>query len=100
MKVYDQTLSSTASSSSMPAREAQRAGRTDSERSGSSSPGGDRIEFSGALGTLSRALAAFGADRSSRVQALSAKFQSGTYHPDAAATSRGMVAEALASAAK
>jgi hypothetical protein len=55
----------------------------------------DRIEFSGTLSRLSRTLATFESARANRVQALAVEFQSGNYKPDSAATSKGLVAEAL-----
>ncbi len=101
MKVYDQSLTGSAAAGSSRTQELQRTDRADSSRTNSaSSAGGDRVELSGALGTLSRAMAASSSSRASKVQTLSALYQSGGYHPDAAATSRGMVADALASAAK
>ena len=55
----------------------------------------DRVEFSGTLSRLSRALTTFESTRASRVQALAVEYQSGRYKPDVAATSKGLVAEAL-----
>jgi len=67
--------------------------------SGSSSAngggGGDRIDFSSALGSLSRALSSFGASRSGAVQGLMAQYQSGSYAVDGPAVSRGLIAEAM-----
>jgi hypothetical protein len=45
---------------------------------------------------LSQAIAAQESGRAARVQALAAQYQSGKYQPNAQATSRGMVSEALA----
>jgi hypothetical protein len=59
---------------------------------------GDRVEFSGNLGRLSRTLSTYDTSRADRVQSLTAQYQSGAYHPDSAAISRGMVSEALGSA--
>ena len=56
---------------------------------------GDRVEFSGSLGQLSRTISAYDTSRASRVQALAAQYQSGNYQPDSAAISRSMVGEAL-----
>jgi hypothetical protein len=41
-------------------------------------------------------MSAEGSARASRVQALAVQYQSGSYRPDSAATSKDMVAEALA----
>jgi hypothetical protein len=49
---------------------------------------------------LSQTLSSFHQDRANRVQALAAQYQSGNYRPDSAATSRGMVSEALAAGMK
>jgi hypothetical protein len=101
MKVYDQNLTGASSAGSARTTEAQRTERGDGVRSGSSGAGsGDRVELSGALGTLARAMVAFSANGMSKVQALAAQYQDGTYQPDAVVTSSGMVAEALASGVK
>jgi hypothetical protein len=77
-------------------------GAQKTERSGSAqggavngAPGGDRVEFSAGLGQLSRAVSSYGAARARQVDALAALYQSGSYQPDSAATSRAMIAEAL-----
>ncbi len=78
-------------------QDVQRAGREDGYRAGSGSAGGgDQVELSSALGTLSRAMTAYGSGRQTQVSALTAQYQSGSYRPDSLATSRGMIAEALA----
>jgi hypothetical protein len=101
MKVYDQSLTGATSAGPARTQETQRTDRGDSTRAGGNGGGGgDRVELSGALGNLSRALAAFSSTRSSKVQSLAGLYQSGTYQPDAGATSRGMVADALAAGAK
>lgn len=56
----------------------------------------DRVEFSGALGSIARAVAADSQGRTARVAELAAQYRAGNYHPDAAATSRSMVSETLA----
>ena len=55
----------------------------------------DRVEFSGTLSRLSRTLTTFESSRASRVQALAANYQSGSYRPNAAATSKGLIADAM-----
>lgn len=97
MKVYDGSLKGAAAE---PAR-ASETPRTDRESStprsgGASSTSGDRVELSSALYSLSRALESYSARRSGQVEALSAQYESGLYRADASATSRGLVAEALA----
>ena len=97
MKVYDQSLTGAASAGSNRAQEAQRVDRGDSSRNaGAASASGDRVELSGVLGSIARAMSSAGASRSSRVQSLAAQYSSGSYHADSSATSRGMIAEALA----
>ena len=83
-------------------QETQRAGREDGTRpgSGTASGGGDQVELSSTLGSLSRAMAAYGSDRQSQVAALAAQYQSGSYQPSSLATSRGMVSEAMAAGSK
>jgi hypothetical protein len=58
------------------------------------------VELSGALGRLSQTLSSFHSERASRVQALAAQYQSGKYRPDSHATSRAIVASALADGAQ
>jgi anti-sigma28 factor (negative regulator of flagellin synthesis) len=101
MRIYDGNLTGTTAETGRAA-ETQRPERETSTRGGSSaaSGGGDRVELSNALGSLSRALTSYSSGRSSRVEALSAQYQSGQYQPDASATSRGMVAEALTGGAQ
>ena len=56
----------------------------------------DRVQFSGNLGRLARIFSTYDATRANRVQVLAAQHQSGNYRPDSAATSLGIVREALA----
>ena len=98
MKIYDRNLTGTSASETGQAQETQslsRAGKTNSQSRISSDGSNDRVEFSGTLSQLSRALTAFESSRSHRVQTLAANYRSGNYKPDSAATSRGLVAEAL-----
>jgi hypothetical protein len=97
MKIYDwNQAGGSAAAGTGRTQETQPADRAAGARSGGTAGGGsDRIEFSDALGQLSRAMSQLGADRAARVQILAAEYQSGAYRPDATATSRGMVAEAL-----
>ena len=57
--------------------------------------GSDRVELSSTLGQLSNAIAAHGTQRTQRVQALASDYQSGRYRPNAEATGRALIAEAL-----
>ena len=96
MKIYDSNVGSAASGAAQRSQETQQTDRSHTGRSPASDSGnGDRVEFSGTLGRLSRVLSTFQADRFGRVQALAAQYQNGTYRPDPAATSRAMVSDAL-----
>ncbi|HMD70786.1 MAG TPA: flagellar biosynthesis anti-sigma factor FlgM [Bryobacteraceae bacterium] len=101
MRIDDRNLT-TVPAESGRAQEAQRVGREDGLRSdsGTGSGSGDQVELSSTLGSLSRALAAYGSSRQSQVAALAAQYQSGKYQPDSMATSRGMISEALAAGSK
>jgi anti-sigma28 factor (negative regulator of flagellin synthesis) len=101
MRIYDRDLTGTASAESGRSHEAQKADResgTASSQSGSSTSG-DRVELSSGLASVSRALTAYGSDRASKVQQLTAQVQSGSYNPSSLAISQGMVTEALSGGA-
>ncbi|HWC98027.1 MAG TPA: flagellar biosynthesis anti-sigma factor FlgM [Candidatus Sulfopaludibacter sp.] len=101
MKVYDQNLTGASSAGSSRTQETQRTDRTEGSKAGSSrSSSGDRVELSGALGSLARAMAAFGSGRAGKIQSLAAQYQNGSYQVDAYATSGGMVADALGAGSK
>ncbi len=96
MKVYDRNLTGTALPESGQTQETERSGQS----GGTNQPGGvaagaDRVELSSTLGSLSRALSSYSSDRAGRVQQLAAQYLSGSYQPDAAAISRGIIQEAL-----
>jgi hypothetical protein len=98
MKIYDRNLTGTSAAETGRTQESQNLSRTGTGKSATSSGVGgspDRVEFSGTLGRLSRALSTFDSSRASKVQALAVEYQSGNYKPDSAATSRGLVTEAL-----
>ena len=97
MRIYDVNLTGASAAESGRAQETQRSGAASSRSAGAGAYGAnDRVEFSSTLGRLSQAMSADETTRASRVQALAAQFQNGTYRPDSLATSRGMVADALA----
>lgn len=100
MRINDLSMTGTASAESGRTQETQKADRetaASSSQSGSSS--GDRVELSSGLASVSRALASSSSDRASKVQQLSAQFQSGNYKPSSLATSQSMVSEALSGGA-
>ena len=97
MRIYDVNLKGSAAAESGRAQETQRSGASGGARTGGTGANGtgDRVELSSTLGSLSQALSADGSARASQVQALTAQYQGGSYLPDSAATSKGIVAEAL-----
>jgi hypothetical protein len=103
MKIYDRNLTGTSAPETGRAQESHNLDRAGTGKSvtrggvgGSGVHGSnDRVEFSGTLSSLSRALTTFESTRASRVQALAVEYQGGNYKPDAAATSKGLVAEAI-----
>ena len=98
MRIYDVNLTGSAAAESGRAQESQRSDRAGSSRSGGAGLFGasDRVELSSTLGRLSQAMDADSSALANRVQALASLYQSGKYQPDSMATSRGMVADALA----
>jgi anti-sigma28 factor (negative regulator of flagellin synthesis) len=97
MRVNDRNLTGATPAESGRAQNTEKLDRNQGVRAGTAATDrtGDRVELSSTLETLSRAMSAYRSERSHRVQALAGQFQSGSYHPDSAATARGMVPEAL-----
>jgi len=95
MKVVDRNLNGGSPVESGRTQESQRASTTTGSAASSQAGGGDQVEFSQTLGSLARAMSTFNASRASRVQALAAQYQSGTYQANSHATSRMMIAHAL-----
>jgi hypothetical protein len=98
MKIYDRNLAGTSGAEAGKTQESQnlsRAGTGTSAARGGADRSTDRVEFSGTLGQLSRALGTFESNRATRVQALAVEYQSGSYRADSAATSRGLITEAM-----
>ena len=96
MRIHDPNLTG-ASAATGGAPETQRTGGARGAASGNR-VGADRVEISGAVGSIARALTSNAADRAGRVRELTAQYQSGRFQPDAAATSGAMIADALAPA--
>jgi hypothetical protein len=94
MKILDSNPSGAAVAESHRSQSTDRTGAGGTNKS-SSGTGGDLIEFSSRLGRLSGLLSGSQTDRTARVQELAAQYQNGTYRSDSAATSRGIVGEAL-----
>jgi hypothetical protein len=95
MKVYDRGLTPAETGSTQDVQKLSSGSGKSATRGADA--GGDRVEFSGSLGRLSRTLSTYDTTRASRVQSLAAQYQSGSYCADSAATSRGMLTEALSS---
>jgi flagellar biosynthesis anti-sigma factor FlgM len=94
MRITNQNLTGASSAGTSSAQDVQKSGNTSSS-SATASAGGDTVELSSTMGSLSRAMQSFGSSRVSLVQSLAAQYQSGTYQVDSAAISRGMISEAL-----
>ena len=98
MRIYDTNLTGTSASETGRAQESQkpsRAGTGKTPAGGGLDRSTDRVEFSGTLSRLSRALTTFESSRASRIQTLAAEYQKGNYKADSLATSRGIVSDAL-----
>jgi anti-sigma28 factor (negative regulator of flagellin synthesis) len=97
MRVNDRNTLAPSATETGRSQESQKIERGDNARTGTAtgSGAGDRVELSSTLGRLSQAISSYADQRTSRVAALAADYQSGRYVPDAAATSRAMVTEAL-----
>jgi anti-sigma28 factor (negative regulator of flagellin synthesis) len=96
MKIYDVNVTGASTAGAGRAQETHRAAGEAGMRGAAASASGDHIELSGALSSLGRALTTYRGDRAANVEALAAQYRNGTYQVDSLATSRGMVAGALA----
>jgi len=94
MRITNQNLTGASTAGASNSQEVQKSGNS-SASSATTGAGGDTVELSSTMGSLSRALQSFGSSRASLVQSLAAQYQSGTYQVDSAAISRGIVSEAL-----
>src|SRR5437016_12630793 len=97
MKIYDNNLGGAAAAETHRNQDIQQADRGSAGKSSAAGAAAqDRVELSGTLERLSRALSSPDTDRASRVHSLRAEYQNGSYRTNSAATSRGIVGEALA----
>jgi anti-sigma28 factor (negative regulator of flagellin synthesis) len=96
MRVNEHNTTGASAAEAARAQETQRIEGGAGSRTSTSKSGGDRVELSSTSAKVSRAMAAHHSDRAAKVQELAAQYQSGKYRPDSAATSRGMVSEAMA----
>lgn len=100
MRVNEHNLTGVAAAEAGRAQESQKLDRGGGARTTTYGSGGDRVELSSTLTSLSHAMESHHAERAARVQELAAQYQGGKYRTDAAATSRAMVGEALAPAVR
>ena len=95
MKVYDVNLTGTSASETGRAQETQRAERASNSQTAPANASSDRVELSGTLARVARAVSSYSTDRANQVNALTQQYQSGSFRPSSVKTSQGMVAEAL-----
>lgn len=94
MRVTNRNPTSASTEGTSGSQEIQRSG-SGSNSSARAGAGGDTVELSATIGSLSRAMESFGSDRQSKVESLAAQYQAGTYTIDSVAISRGIIAEAM-----
>lgn len=94
MRITNQNLTGASTTGTSNTQDVQKSGNT-SNSSATGGAGGDTVELSSTLGSLSRAMQSFGTSRDSMVQSIAAQYQSGAYQIDSAAISRSMISEAL-----
>ncbi len=94
MKVYDRGLTPAETGQTQDVQKLNNSSSGKSTNRGAD-PSGDRVEFSGSLGRLSRTISTYDSGRANHIASLAAQYQSGNYLPNSAATSQGMVSEAL-----
>ena len=100
MRVYESNISGAAAAGTGRTQEARGTETTAGKPASSSNALGDRVELSQALGSLAKAMTVDSASRASRVAALAAQYQSGSYQPNSQATAASLMAEALAGGGK
>ena len=97
MRVTEQNTNGASAAEAGRAHETKRLDGVAASHAVVSKYGGDRVELSSTSASLSRSMAAHRSAADAKVRELAAQYQSGRYRADSAATSRGMVAEAIAS---
>jgi flagellar biosynthesis anti-sigma factor FlgM len=99
MKIDDQSsVGAAPTAAAKGAAGAEPADRRDVGRA-TSGDGKDSAELSGLAGKISQAVSKDSVNRAAQVEELRAQVASGSFHVDAAATSRGIVNESLSNAA-
>jgi hypothetical protein len=96
MKIYDHNLTGASTAGTNRTFETYGSDRASNSSLYLPKGDGDRVELSDGLRELSRVLTAFGQDRTTNVRALTDEYRAGRYVPDAIATGRAIVADALA----
>jgi anti-sigma28 factor (negative regulator of flagellin synthesis) len=100
MKIVDQSKLSPAQAPSAKSAVGVESGEHKAAGRAAATGGGlDSAELSGLAGKISQAVSKDSANRAAQVEQLRAQVASGTFHVDAAATSRGIVNDSLANAA-
>jgi anti-sigma28 factor (negative regulator of flagellin synthesis) len=94
MKVTSQDLSGLGAAGASGVQDVQKQGGSGTS-AGCGGGGSDRVDFSSALGSLSRAMSSEGSTRQAQIQAITAQYQSGSYTADSAAIGRGLISEAF-----
>ena len=94
MKVTNQNLTGASMAGTSGAQQIQKSGGSFNS-SAKTTAGGDSVDLSSTLASLSRAMESYSSSRQDKVQSLAAQYQSGTYKVDSAAVSRGMISVAL-----
>ena len=93
MRVHDSSLNSVTIASAKTAR-AEAAGSDRAATEARAASGEDQLSLSD-LGSLVRTLSADTPEHTARVSRLAAAYRSGTYRPDASATAKSMIDDAL-----
>jgi len=96
MKIYDNHIGGASAGETQRIQDIQNTDLADTVGTGAATAReSDRVELSGTLGRLSKALTSFQSDRASRIELLAVEYQRGTYQTDSPAISRGLVTESL-----
>jgi anti-sigma28 factor (negative regulator of flagellin synthesis) len=94
MKVTNNDLASLGAAGAAQTQQTQKSSSGGANAS-SKGRGSDSVDFSSALGSLSRAMTSFSSNRGATVQALTSQYQSGAYSANSSAVSSGLISEAL-----
>ena len=96
MRVNDTSLNSTAASQSTKAQEVQNSTSQAARKAAAGqSAQTDQVEISSFSTKVMQAASADSPERTAKVEKLAAEYKAGRYQPDSAATSRGIVNDAM-----